>query len=125
VPVEPKRKLAVLTCMDARLEVWPMFGLERGDAHVIRNAGGVVTDDMIRSLSVSQRLLGTEEVAVVMHEDCGMQGAEGEEHAFDDLEQAVRDGVARLAAELPKGDRVRGYVINPDSGELREIKPEG
>jgi carbonic anhydrase len=110
--------------MDARLEVWPMFGLEPGDAHVIRNAGGVVTDDMVRSLSVSQRLLGTEEVAVVMHEDCGMQGAEGEDHAFDDLEQAVRDGVARLRAsdELPRSDRIRGYVVNPESGELREVE---
>ena len=101
-----------------------MFGLEAGDAHVIRNAGGVVTDDVIRSLSVSQRLLGTEEIAVMMHEDCGMQGADGEDHAFDDLEQAVRDGVARLraSAEIPNSDRIRGYVVTPDSGELREVE---
>jgi carbonic anhydrase len=109
--------------MDARLEVFPMFELERGDAHVIRNAGGVVTDDVIRSIGVSQRLLGTEEVAVVMHEDCGLEGAVGEAHAFDDLEEAVREGVARLssAPELPRRDRIRGYIISPDSGELREV----
>jgi carbonic anhydrase len=109
--------------MDARLEVFPMFGLERGDAHVIRNAGGVVTDDVIRSIGVSQRMLGTEEIAIVMHEDCGLEGAEGEDHAFDDLEQAVREGVERLRESdaLPRRDRIRGYVVNPESGELREL----
>jgi carbonic anhydrase len=124
MPPAPKRKLAVLTCMDARLEVFPMFGLGPGDAHVIRNAGGVVTDDVIRSIGVSQRKLGTEEVAVVMHEDCGLQGADDEEHSFSDLEQAVREGVERLVAsdQLPNRDRIRGYVVNPESGELREVE---
>jgi carbonic anhydrase len=109
--------------MDARLEVFPMFGLERGDAHVLRNAGGVVTDDVIRSIGVSQRLLGTEEVAVVMHDDCGLEGAEGEDHAFDDLERAVREGVGllRCATELPRRDHIRGYIVSPDSGVLREV----
>ncbi len=139
MPAEPRRKLAVLTCMDARLEVFPMFELERGDAHVIRNAGGLVTDDAIRSLAASQRLLGTEEIAVVMHDDCGLSGASEDEFArdlaadgsqpswrlgaFDDVEDAVRHGVERLrrSPELPNRDRIRGYVADPASGELREV----
>src|SRR5213079_3489271 len=71
----PRRKVAVLACMDTRLDLFPMLGLQRGDAHIIRNAGGLVTDDAIRSLSLSQRLLGTEEIVVVMHEGCGLHGA--------------------------------------------------
>src|ERR671926_1974168 len=71
----PRRKVAVLACMDTRIDLFPLLGIERGDAHIIRNAGGLVTDDALRSLSVSQRLLGTEEIVVVMHEDCGLQGA--------------------------------------------------
>ena len=77
----PRRKLAVLTCMDARIDPAAMLGFERGDAHVIRNAGGLVTDDAVRSLSASQRLLGTEEVLVVMHEDCGLHGGDDQEVA--------------------------------------------
>src|SRR5689334_9584274 len=102
----PRRKVAVLACMDTRLDLFPMLGLRRGDAHVIRNAGGLATDDAIRSLSASQRLLGTEEIVVVMHEGCGLHGASEDEFAqalaadgvlptwrlgaFDDLETALR-----------------------------------
>src|SRR6476620_7713731 len=75
----PRRKVAVLACMDTRIDLFPMLGLERGDAHIIRNAGGLVTDDAIRSLSASQRLLGTEEIVVVMHDDCGLHGASEDE----------------------------------------------
>src|ERR687890_2167405 len=108
----PRRKLAVLTCMDARIEPLSLLGLEVGDAHVIRNAGGLVTDDAIRSLSVSQRLLGTEEVVVVMHEGCGLHGASEDAYrqalaadgvlptwrlgAFDDVEDTLRHSLARL-----------------------------
>src|ERR1035437_2860898 len=77
----PRRRVAVLACMDTRIDLFPMLGLERGDAHIIRNAGGLVTDDAIRSLSASQRLLGTEEIVVVMHEDCGLHGASEDEFA--------------------------------------------
>src|SRR4051795_12448476 len=108
----PRRKVAVLACMDTRIDLFPMLGLERGDAHIIRNAGGLVTDDAIRSLSASQRLLGTEEVVVVMHENCGLHRASEDEFrqllaadgvlptwrlgAFDDVEAALRQGLARL-----------------------------
>src|ERR1700682_3150105 len=102
----PRRKVAVLSCMDTRIDLFPMLGLGRGDAHIIRNAGGLATDDAIRSLSASQRLLGTEEIVVVMHEGCGLHGASEDEFAqalaadgviptwrlgaFDDLETALR-----------------------------------
>jgi carbonic anhydrase len=117
----PRRKLAVLTCMDARIEPLSLLGLEVGDAHVIRNAGGLVTDDTIRSLSASQRLLGTEEVVVVMHEDCGMQGASAEVGGFDDLEATLRDGMERLRAspELTARDHIRGFIFDPETGTLR------
>jgi carbonic anhydrase len=135
----PRRKVAVLACMDARIDLFAMLGLERGDAHIVRNAGGLVTDDAIRSLSISQRLLGTEEVVVVMHEDCGLQGASQEEFAqalaadgarpawrlgaFDDVEATLRDGLARLRSspELPARDHVRGFVFDPETGALREV----
>jgi carbonic anhydrase len=84
----PRRKIAVLACMDTRIDLFPMLGLERGDAHIIRNAGGLATDDAIRSLSVSQRLLGTEEVVVVMHDGCGLHGASEDEFA----QALARDG---------------------------------
>src|ERR687897_2047959 len=108
----PRRKLAVLTCMDARIEPLALLGLEVGDAHIIRNAGGLVTDDAIRSLSASQRLLGTVEIVVVMHEGCGLHGASEDAFAealradgvlptwrlgaFDDVEATLRDSLARL-----------------------------
>src|SRR3954451_1622447 len=135
----PRRRVAVLSCMDARIDLFAMLGLERGDAHIIRNAGGLVTDDALRSLSASQRLLGTEEVVVVMHDGCGLSGASDEEFAqtlsadgvqpawrlgaFGDVEDAVRDGVERLRSspELTARDRIRGFVFDPDTGQLREV----
>jgi carbonic anhydrase len=129
----------VLGCMDARLDLFVMLGLARGEAHIIRNAGGLVTDDALRSLSVSQRLLGTEEIVVVMHDGCGLQGASEDRFAeelardgarptwrlgaFEDLEVTLREGLARLRAsrELLVRDRVRGFIFDPDSGALREL----
>jgi carbonic anhydrase len=136
----PKRKVAVLSCMDTRIDLFPMLGIERGDAHIIRNAGGLVTDDAVRSLSASQRLLGTEEIVVVMHDGCGLHGASEDEFAatlasdgvlpnwrlgaFDDVERTLRQSLARLrsAPELPARDHIRGLVFNPETGELREVE---
>ncbi len=135
----PRRQVAVLACMDTRIDLFPMLGLERGDAHIIRNAGGLATDDAIRSLSASQRLLGTREIVVVMHEGCGLHGASEDEFAealaadgvlptwrlgaFEDVEAAVRSGLARLrtSRELPHRDHIRGFVFDPESGGLREV----
>jgi carbonic anhydrase len=135
----PERKVAVLTCMDTRLDPLTMLDLRRGEAHIIRNAGGLVTDDVIRSLSASQRLLGTEEVVVVMHENCGLHGASEDEYAkqlsddgvlphwrlgaFEDVEDTVRHSLARLRAslELPHRDHIRGFVFDPEDGSLREV----
>jgi carbonic anhydrase len=139
---KPRRKVAVLTCMDTRIDPFPMLGLERGDAHIIRNAGGLVTDDAIRSLAASQRLLGTEEIVVVMHEGCGLHGASEDEFAqaladdgvlptwrlgaFDDLDATLRASLTRLRAssELPARDRIRGFVFNPETGALREVESD-
>src|SRR3954468_20781442 len=136
----PRRKVAVLACMDTRIDLFPMLGIERGDAHIIRNAGGLVTDDALRSLSASQRLLGTEEIVVVMHDGCGLHGASEDEFAetlasdgvlpswrlgaFDDVEETLRHSLARLrsAPELPARDRIRGLVFDPETGELREVE---
>jgi carbonic anhydrase len=123
----PRRKVAVLACMDTRIDLFPMLGLQRGDAHIIRNAGGLVTDDAIRSLTASQRLLGTEEIVVVMHDGCGLHGAsEYELGAFDDLEGTLRASLVRLRAssELPARDHIRGFVFDPETGELREVSPD-
>jgi carbonic anhydrase len=135
----PRRGVAVLACMDTRIDLFPMLGLERGDAHIIRNAGGLVTDDAIRSLSVSQRLLGTEEIVVVMHEGCGLHGASEDSFAemlardgarpawrlgaFDDLEATLRHSLERLrcSPELPARERIRGFIFDPESGSLREL----
>lgn len=135
----PRRKVAVLACMDTRLDLFPMLGLERGDAHIIRNAGGLVTDDALRSLSASQRLLGTEEIVVVMHEGCGLHGASEDEFtrllesdgvlpnwrlgAFNDIEATLRQSLARLrdARELPWREHIRGFVFDPETGVLREV----
>jgi carbonic anhydrase len=137
---QPRRKVAVLTCMDARIDPAQILGLEQGDAHVVRNAGGLVTDDAIRSLSASQRLLGTEEVVVVMHEGCGLLGASEDEFAqtlqadgvlptwrlgaFRDIETTLRQSVERLrlAPELTAHDQIRGLVFDPETGALREVK---
>jgi carbonic anhydrase len=135
----PRRRVAVLACMDTRIDLFPMLGLERGDAHIIRNAGGLVTDDTLRSLSVSQRQLGTEEIVVVMHDDCGLHKASEDRFAralaadgvlptwrlgaFEDVEATLRHSLARLRAspELPARDRIRGFVFDPESGSLREV----
>jgi carbonic anhydrase len=139
----PRRRLAVLSCMDARFDPQEMLGLGRGDLHVLRNAGGLVTDDAIRSLAASQRELGTEEVIVVMHERCGLLGASDDEFAaalaadgarpswrlggFTDLDATLREGLARLrrSAELPHRDAVRGFVFDPATGSLRDVEGAG
>jgi len=136
----PRRRVAVLACMDTRIDLFPMLGLERGDAHIIRNAGGLATDDAIRSLSASQRLLGTEEVVVVMHHDCGLHRASEDAFAqalaadgvlptwrlgaFDDVEEALRHSLARLRAsrELPVRDHIRGFIFDPETGALAEVE---
>ena len=137
----PRRKVAVLSCMDTRIDLFPMLGIERGDAHIIRNAGGLPTDDAIRSLSASQRLLGTEEIVVVMHDGCGLRGASEDDYAqalradgvlptwrlgaFEDVEATLRHSLARLRAsrELPRRELIRGFVFDPEDGTLREIEP--
>jgi carbonic anhydrase len=139
----PVRGTAVLACMDARIDLFAMLGLQRGDAHIIRNAGGLVTDDAIRSLSVSQRLLGTKEIVVVMHEGCGLRGASDERFAlelaadgaqpswrlgaFEDLVATLREGLSRLRSspELPAREHIRGFVFDPRTGALREPETSG
>ncbi len=136
----PTKKVAVVACMDARLQPNRILGLEEGEAHVIRNAGGVVTDDEIRSLAISQRLLGTEEVILMHHTDCGMLTFTDEDfrralqdevgikphwstEAFSDLEEDVRQSIARIKASpfILHKDRVRGFVYEVESGHLREV----
>ena len=119
---KPRRKLAVLTCMDARIEPLSLLGLELGDAHVIRNAGGLVTDDAIRSLIASQTALGTAEIVVLMHEDCGMEGGPKELGGFEDLETTLRSALERLRAaeELPARDSIRGCIFDPGDGSVRD-----
>jgi carbonic anhydrase len=109
--------------MDARIEPLSLLGLEIGDAHIIRNAGGLVTDDALRSLSASQSMLGTEEIVVVMHEDCGMEGAPPEIGGFDDLGAALRDALQRLrtSEELTARDNIRGCIFDPETGALRDV----
>src|SRR3954464_14717544 len=140
LPLPPAKKLAVIACMDARVNPYPILGLELGDAHVIRNAGGVVTDDEIRSLAISQRLLGTEEVILMHHTDCGMLTFSDEDfrrslqeevgikphwstEAFGDLEEDVRQSIARIKASpfIPHKDHVRGFVYEVETGHLREV----
>jgi carbonic anhydrase len=141
LPLPPARKVAVLACMDARLIPTRVLGLEEGDAHVIRNAGGVVTDDEIRSLAISQRLLGTEEIILIHHTDCGMltftddgfrQQIQDEvgikpewaAEAFSDLDADVRQSLARIQASpfIPRKDSVRGFVYEVETGKLREVE---
>jgi carbonic anhydrase len=140
LPLPPAKKLAVLACMDARLNPYALLGLQEGDAHIIRNAGGVVTDDEIRSLAISQRLLGTEEIILIHHTDCGMLTftddafkrsvqddvgikPEWAAEAFEDLDEDVRQSVARIKASpfIPRKDSVRGFVYEVESGRLREV----
>ncbi len=138
----PRRKVAVLACMDTRIDLFSMLGLQRGDAHIIRNAGGLATDDAIRSLSISQRLLGTEEVVVVMHTGCGLHGASEDEFAqaltadgvlpawrlgaFEDLEETLANSLERLRSspELPSREHIRGFVFDPETGTLSEVRSE-
>jgi carbonic anhydrase len=140
LPLPPARKVAVLACMDARLNPYGLLGLHEGDAHVIRNAGGVVTDDEIRSLAISQRLLGTEEIILIHHTDCGMLTFTDDEfkrsvqddvgikpewaaEAFPDLDEDVRQSIARITASpfIPRKDSVRGFVYEVETGRLREV----
>jgi carbonic anhydrase len=139
----PRQRVAVLACMDTRIDLFPMLGLERGDAHIIRNAGGLVTEDALRSLSASQRLLGTEEVVVVMHDGCGLLGASEDEFAqalaadgvlptwrlgaFEDVEVTLAHSLERLRSsrELPCREQIRGFVFNPETGKLREVGVAG
>jgi carbonic anhydrase len=140
LPLPPARKIAVLACMDARLNPYGLLGLKEGDAHVIRNAGGVVTDDEIRSLAISQRLLGTEEIVLIHHTDCGMLTFTDDEfkrsvqddvgikpewaaEAFGNLDEDVRQSIARIEASpfIPHKN-VRGFVYDVHSGTLREVR---
>lgn len=140
LPVPPAKNVAVVACMDARLNVYGMLGLAEGEAHVIRNAGGVVTDDVIRSLTISQRLLGTREIILIHHTDCGMLTFSDDEvkqqiqedvgikpefalEAFSDLEEDVRQSIRRIQASpfVPHKDSVRGFVYEVESGRLCEV----
>ncbi len=142
LPLPPAKGVAVVACMDARLDVHGMLGLELGDAHVIRNAGGVITDDEIRSLAISQRLLGTREIVLIHHTDCGMLTFSDEEVAdqieadtgvrppfvlesFGDLEGNVRESIERIKTNpfVPHKDAVRGFVYEVETGRLREVPP--
>jgi carbonic anhydrase len=137
---EPSRRLTIVACMDARLDVYAALGLEDGEAHVLRNAGGVVTDDVIRSLAISQRKLGTREVMLIHHTDCGMQKISDEEFraelqeatgvappfaigAFADLEGDVRESILRVRRSpfVLHRDRVRGFVYDVETHRLREV----
>ena len=140
LPMPPAKQIAAVVCMDARLETGALLGLVEGDAHVIRNAGGVVTDDVIRSLTISQRLLGTREVMLIHHTDCGMLTFTDADlkqqilddtgvkppfdmEAFTDLDDDVRQSIDRVKASpyIPYTDQVRGFVCDVESGQLREV----
>lgn len=141
LPMPPARQVAILACMDARLNVYGILGLVEGDAHVIRNAGGVVTADARRSLAISQRLLGTREIILIHHTDCGMltftdDGFKAQvladtgirpdwaAEAFSDLDEDIRQSIARIKADpfIPHKE-VRGFVYEVETGRLREVKP--
>ena len=141
LPLPPSRNIAVVACMDARLDVYGILGLGQGESHVIRNAGGVVTDDEIRSLAISQRLLGTKEIILTHHTDCGMltftddefkAGIQAETgikpewaaEAFPDLDEDVRQSIKRIKNSpfIPHTDAVRGFVFDVATGQLNEVK---
>lgn len=141
LPLPPAKKVAVVACMDARLNVYGALGIQEGEAHVIRNAGGVVTDDEIRSLAISQRLLGTEEIILIHHTDCGMLTFTDDEfkagilaetgikpewaaEAFNDLETDVKQSIARIKSNpfVPKKDNIRGFIFDVATGVLNEVK---
>jgi len=140
LPLPPGKQVAIVACMDARLNPYGILGLQEGDAHVIRNAGGVITDDEIRSLAISQRLLGTQEIILIHHTDCGMLTFTDDEfkrqvqddtgikpewaaEAFPDLDEDVRQSIARIKASpfIPNKDSVRGFVYEVETGNLREV----
>ncbi len=140
LPLPPGAKVAIVACMDARLNPYGLLGLKEGDAHIIRNAGGVITADEIRSLAISQRLLGTEEIILIHHTDCGMLTFTDDDfkrsiledtgikpdwsaEAFPDLDEDVRQSIARIKASpfIPHKDSVRGFVFDVATGKLREV----
>ncbi len=140
LPLPPAKGVAVVACMDARLNVYGMLGLAEGEAHVIRNAGGVITDDEIRSLAISQRLLNTKEIILIHHTDCGMLTFTDDEfkksiqddvgvkptwsaEAFPDLDEDVRQSIARIKSSpfIPNKDAVRGFVFDVETGKLNEV----
>ena len=140
LPLPPAKHVVVLACMDARLDVHKILGLEEGDAHVIRNAGGVATDDAIRSLTISQRLLGTTEIILIHHTDCGMLTFKDDAvksqieketgirpafalEAFSDLDEDVRQSIGRIKASpfIPHKDKIRGFVYDVRTGRLAEV----
>jgi carbonic anhydrase len=140
LPLPPATGVAVVACMDARLNVYALLGVEEGDVHVIRNAGGVITDDAIRSLVISQRLLGTTEILLIHHTDCGMLTFSDDEfrrqvqhdtgvkpewaaEAFDDLDGDLRQSIARIEASpfVPHKSEIRGFVYDVHTGRLREV----
>jgi carbonic anhydrase len=140
LPISPAKKVAIIACMDARLNIYGALGLKEGDAHVIRNAGGLITDAELRSLAVSQRRLGTEEIILINHTDCGMLAFSDEDFRrtieeetgvrpswnadiLSDLEENVRHSVARIKASpfIPRKDSVRGFIYQVEDGRLREV----
>jgi carbonic anhydrase len=141
LPLPPAKQIAIVACMDARLNPYGLFGLSEGDAHVIRNAGGVITQDELRSLAISQRLLGTTEIMLIHHTDCGMLTFSDDEfrttiqnetgvkpawaaEAFSDIDADVRQSIARIHAEpaIPFKESVRGFVYDVSTGALREVR---
>ncbi|GAA3055888.1 beta-class carbonic anhydrase [Actinokineospora globicatena] len=141
LPLPPAKHVAVVACMDARINVYGVLGLAEGEAHVIRNAGGVVTEDEIRSLAISQRLLGTQEIILIHHTDCGMLTFTDQDfrdsihaetgirpawsaEAFPDLDTDVRQSIARIKSSpfIPRTDSVRGFVFDVATGKLHEVK---
>jgi carbonic anhydrase len=140
LPMPPSKGVAIVACMDARLETGALLGLGEGEAHVIRNAGGVITEDAIRSLVISQRLLGTREIMLIHHTDCGMLTFKGSDvkgaikqdtglrppfdmEDFEDLEDDVRESIARIQSSpfVPHKDQIRGFVYECETGLLREV----
>jgi carbonic anhydrase len=142
LPMPPARKLAIVACMDARLSIEPMLGLKTGEAHIIRNAGGIITEDALRSLVISEQLLGTNEVVIINHTDCGMLTFKDDDlrsklhaqtgtatvapahfHAFSDLEENVRQQIQKVASHpwIPKHIPVRGFIYDVKAGRLREV----
>ncbi|GGA74897.1 carbonic anhydrase [Pseudoclavibacter endophyticus] len=139
-PLRPSKQVAVVACMDSRLDVFAMLGLGLGEAHIIRNAGGVITDDMIRSLTISQRMLGTREIVLLHHTNCGLNTFTEDEfddlllretgarahwkaESFRDVDQSVRESIRRITQSpfVPFTDNVRGFVVDVETGLLREV----